>query len=272
MNRPLHPRHGIHDPTSLTPRRAHGSIRRTSTIDMVRPEGLLGDVVLVGRARDLSTSEEGGASVLGEAGFLARVAFAPDRTVVGLRTQPFEPGAAALVGIRTSAGFRRQLDRVLPEHRESRSLLYLLLDDLPVVTLVSGYALGAGGVRLPAGRRVAFLADLCAGWRTGGTMMTEVESSGQVPSATGPIAASLQRGDDPLAWHEFGPLPAHGMRRHRRLDLVYDGRFVADTLLRDTHMAENGSETIVHRRSNDLQHDVRPVSYTHLTLPTILLV
>ena len=213
---------------------------------MVRPEGLLGDVVLVGRARDLSTSEEGGASVLGEAGFLARVAFAPDRTVVGLRTQPFEPGAAALVGIRTSAGFRRQLDRVLPEHRESRSLLYLLLDDLPVVTLVSGYALGAGGVRLPAGRRVAFLADLCAGWRTGGTMMTEVESSGQVPSATGPIAASLQRGDDPLAWHEFGPLPAHGMRRHRRLDLVYDGRFVADTLLRDTHMAENGSETIVH--------------------------
>src|SRR4029450_8825284 len=105
MNRPPHARHGIHDPTGATPPRARGSIRRTSTIDMLRPDGLLGDVVLVGRARDLATSEPGGAPLLGEASILARVAFPAERTLAALATVPPESGAATLIGVKTSSGF-----------------------------------------------------------------------------------------------------------------------------------------------------------------------
>lgn len=246
MSRPIHPRHGIHAPTASTPPRAPGSIRRTSTIDMLHPDGLLGAVELVGRARDLATAASGEAAVVGEAGFTATVDFIPERKLVSLSTTPAEPETASLVGVRASGGFRAHLDRALPAHRDARSLLYLLLDDLPVATLVSGYAIGAGGVRFPT-QGLSFKADLCAGWRTGGTMLVEIEEQGQIPSGSGPPAPSLARAGDTLAWHAFGPLPPQGMRRHRRLDLGYaDGALVADVLFRDSHADADGRETIVH--------------------------
>ena len=64
MTSVLHPRHGIHAPTSGTPERAPGSVRRTETMDMVRPDGLLGPLVLTGRARDMRTGLDGVAAVL----------------------------------------------------------------------------------------------------------------------------------------------------------------------------------------------------------------
>ncbi len=124
-----------------------------------------------------------------------------------------------------------------------------MLDDVPVATLVSGYAMGVVAGAHPPMQASLMLQhpDLCAGWRTGGTIINEIEDTGRVPMVTGPLAPSLEREDDPLAWHHFDVLPEHGMRRHRRLDLFADGDAIAaDLLFRDSHMAGDARETVVH--------------------------
>ena len=141
--RPLHPRHGIHEPTSGTPARRAGSVRRTSTVDMVRPDGLGGPLVLAGRGRDLRTGDSGEAHTVSEASVRAVVDFVGGRLLRELSTDPARP-LDALLGARVSSGFRGRLDEADPDLAAEHDLLYLLLDELPVTTLVSGHAMSAG--------------------------------------------------------------------------------------------------------------------------------
>jgi hypothetical protein len=90
-------------------------------------------------------------------------------------------------------------------------------------------------------------ADLCAGWVTGGTIMRDVELGERPPVVTGPEAPTVSTADDPLAWHELGPLPSHGMRRWRRLDVwAEEDEIGFETFFRDTHADASGFETVVH--------------------------
>jgi hypothetical protein len=77
-------------------------------------------------------------------------------------------------------------------------------------------------------------------------MMRGLEGEGHLPDSTGPAAPRLARSDDPQAWHRMNPLPAHGMRRRRRLDLVADSGLRADVLFRDSHTDLGDGETVVH--------------------------
>jgi DUF2889 family protein len=263
--RPQHPRRGIHAPTASTPARAPGSLRRTATTDMLRPDGLRGDLVLIGRARDLFTDARGEARVLGESGYQARVGLDFQREVREIRTEPDRGAAQRLVGARASSGFRGAVDAALPAERDAHSLLYLLLDDLPVAALVSGYAVTAEiEIAIPPGQRAHQHPDLCAGWRTGGTILTGIEQQGRVPIATGPDAPSLVREGDPLAWHALPLLPPHGMRRHRRLDLRAGASLAVDVLFRDSHVAPDGRETIVHEYSLSAALDPDSLAITEI--------
>src|ERR1700733_10860155 len=123
------------------PRRAPASVRRTSSIDMLRPDGLTGDLLLVGFARDLVTAVDASAATVAEASMEATIGFLPGREVRKLRTTPEHEGSGQLMGKRASSGFRGVLESALPDHKEQRSPLYLLLDDIPVTTLISGHAL-----------------------------------------------------------------------------------------------------------------------------------
>jgi hypothetical protein len=243
----LHPRHGPHDPTSGSPIRRPHSIRRTSTIDTLHPEGITGDLVVAASARDLYTDRSGSAVVVGEASVDARIDYFHGSRLTDLRTTPEAPGTSALIGQRVSGGFRKAIAANLAEHHDAGSLLHLLLDDLPGAVLVSAYAVGREGVQLhSAGEARLQVADICAGWRTGGTILVEEETTGSHPVVTGPVAPSLEPEDDPQAWHPTVPLTAYGMRRARRLDIHIDDAIHVDALFRDSHLSIEGEETVIH--------------------------
>jgi hypothetical protein len=238
---------GPRDPATITPARRPGSIRRTSTIDMLRPDGWTGDLLLSGRARDLVTTEHG-AYVAATAEVDARAD--ATRALREIRTDPPIDGIDALLGAPVASGFRGRLETAAPEHRDACTPLYLLLDDLPVASLISGYAMQRAGEigRIPAAA-YNYNVDQCSGWRAGGTLMVVLSQKGAVPMTIGPTAPDLQPDDDDLAWHEHDQLPPGGMRRRRRLDVIAGDALRIDAMFRDSYMGLDGVESIVHEYS-----------------------
>ncbi|MCW2829719.1 MAG: hypothetical protein JWP31_411 [Aeromicrobium sp.] len=244
---PLHPGRGIHDPNGSTPPRRAGSVRRTTSIDMTRPLDALGDLHLTGQARDLVTHADGSSTVAATATLAARVDVPDMCRLVELEVTPHDQRWADLIGDTVMAGMRKRADALAPDQRAQRSLAYALVDDLPVTTLISGHAWSVMiGPEGHADQAYLPVADQCAGFISGGTMMTSFDT-GVPASPTGPPAPDLGGDDDPLAWHGVGPLPLHGMRRLRRIDVTRDGDVVdVDAMFRDTYVRADGLETVIH--------------------------
>lgn len=252
VTKPLHPRHGVHRPVSVTPPRHPGSIRRTSTIDTLRPAGVLGQAVIVGRARDLLTSVDLEPTVLGEATLVARIEWFPTFELLAIESEPHRPELDALVGVSVSTGFRAAMAEAVPAEKAGSTLLHLLLDDLPGAALVAGHAVGAAGEypeRPPGDRLRLQVADLCAGFQRGGTIMREVDAGHLPPMVVGPDAPDLGRSDDACAWHAVDHPGPHGMRRRRRLDLTPGDALAVDVVFRDSHWDDAERETVIHEYS-----------------------
>lgn len=235
--------------------RATGSIRRTSSIDTTRPEGIAGRMIMTGRARDVFTTRAGDLVPCGIAGLDAEVnGVTRDLDVLG--TNPTMPALQGLIGAVVGPGFRARVDALVPEEREAHSLLYLLLDDLPGAGLVSGYAMLSADAVPRARKADEYLgarADLCAGWASDGSMMVMLREHGQNPTPLGPPAPGLTRSDDPMAWHDIADLPPMGMRRLRRIDVIPPsepgGDHGVDVFFRDSHFGDGQTETVVHEYS-----------------------
>jgi hypothetical protein len=234
-------------PATVTPARRPGSVRRTTTHDSVRPDGLLGPVSVLARGRDLRTSPDGNPDTLEESRVELQVS-PRGYEVTAISAQPSHPGLAALAGVRVAGGFRQAVARALPGERTARSVRFQLLDDLPTALLVSGYAVQVAGLnRRPPREFTLQRADLCAGWAADATMMSFIRRDEDLPAPHGPLAPSLRSAHDGDGWHEFGPLPPHSMRRHRRLDVwLDDGAVAAEGFFRDSHMSGEGVETVLH--------------------------
>jgi hypothetical protein len=251
---------GPHDPLVTTAARRLGSIRRTSNIDTARPDGFTGNAVVDGRARDLRTNLDGTTEVMAEA--TLEITLSPTQKLLSIRTSPQFPALDQLVGAQAGSGFRSRLNAIVATGAacEEGSPLYLLLDDLPGATLVSGYALHSSGAldppvtSGPASPRPALdfssRGDLCAGWANDATMMVHIRQTGSIPVPMGPVAPVLEPVDDPLSWHVMAALSPHTVRRRRRLDLVPPAGARAahriDLHFRDSHVDDEGRETIMH--------------------------
>ncbi|HVW34280.1 MAG TPA: DUF2889 domain-containing protein [Acidimicrobiia bacterium] len=248
------PAGGPQNPRSGTPARRAGSVRRTTTHDSLRPDGIRGDIRLVATGRDLRTEADGSATVLDAARVELRVAYQHGRRIAALECDPARPELAALVGGGTAVGYRAAVDAALPGERERGGVLYQLLDDVPNALLVNGYAMALAldpeerrAVRQASASTKQARPDLCAGWVTGGTIMRVTEAEGLPPLAHGPVAPSLVAPDDGLAWHPAGGLPPTAMRRSRRIDVWPEERVIAvEAFFRDSHVDGDGVESIVH--------------------------
>jgi Protein of unknown function (DUF2889) len=84
------------------PARRPGSVRRTATMDFTWPDGMAGNTVLDGRARDLSTDNDGNATVLAQASL--GVVSDTNWIITEISSSPGLPGLPALAGLAGLAG------------------------------------------------------------------------------------------------------------------------------------------------------------------------
>ena len=265
---------GPHHPVLVTNERLSGSVRRTTNIDTTRPDGLRADATVDARARDVRTNRDGTTDVVGEAWLRATVS--PAQILLSITTSPDVPALQRLLGGSVGSGFRSRFNEALREagthESDDGSLLYLLLDDLPGATLVSGYVLlRSGSLDAPADAaapvadavppspepppqrpapNMGRMGDLCAGWALDATMMVHVRNTGLIPVPVGPPAPVLERDGDPFSWHAMADLPPLSIRRRRRLDLIAPAtagdEYRIDLHFRDSHVGEDGDETVLH--------------------------
>ena len=242
-------------------------MRRTTSITSIRPDGLQGLLRQHGLGRDVVTAADGAPMVAAETETQLVVDYTQGMLVRELAVTPDVPDAAAFVGARAGGGFRKVLD--VQSGAARGSLPYLLLDDVPGATLVSGMAMSIaadeGAVDLDSWRdRINKTeirlqqADICAGWQTGGTLLANLED-GRPPVLLGPDAPDLRDDDDPWGWVAFDPLPAYSTRRIRRLDVWRDtsgdGLVHADVFFRDSCTDGDAGETVVHEYTVDTTVD-----------------
>jgi hypothetical protein len=196
--------------------------------------------------RDLLTRPGGDSEVLDHSRLDAHVDFSAG-TIKRISAEPNHSGLADLTGAGAFGGFRSLVHEAMPSERDSGSVCYQLLDDLPIALMLSARALRAAGLGMTKmGVRQESPIDICAGWVAGGTADVGTTEQGP-PLDLGPVASEITRDDDALAWHAFEPLPPHSTRRHRRVDVWRDGDTAeVDCFFRDSFTPADGVETVVH--------------------------
>ena len=239
--------------TELPPR-VPGSVRRSTNIDQHRGDRF----EVIAHGRDLRTAADATTSVLDEVRLRAELA--PDGTITAIESDPPEPGLAGLIGCNNQRGFRAAMDEAVPHHRDGTTLLHQLLDDVPMAALINGYGwtreLG-DDFDLPA-ESADRLRDRCAGWVNDGVMLVAMDETGIFPIPLGPDAPDLDHPDDPLAWHDMEPMARKSVRRRRRIDLIDGDPLRVDVHFRDSHLAADAAEDVLHEYT--LQATVDPAT------------
>lgn len=237
---------GPRDPVRETPPRRPGSVRRTTTVDQ-RFGDVGGRNRVVGLGRDLRTHDDDTAEVIDTARVDAVVSGAG--IVLELASDPPLPPLHELLGAPVQKGLRARVEALVPDEVSAGTVSHQLLDDLPMAQLIASYGTSRErpDFRLPP-ESAERLADICAGWVRGGTMLFHLGDTGIFPIPVGPVAPALDTRDDRLAWHELPALEPRTVRRRRRLDVSprADGGFEVDVHFRDSHLGADGPEDVLH--------------------------
>jgi hypothetical protein len=221
-NRPWSAANGPREPAVSVPLPAPPALRRTSIVDVVRPDGLRGRSVIRATGHDLVVSPAGRAVV--DDAWLELTADV-DHDVIEIDGSHLADRARPS-GLSLRHGLRNGLAHPLPVDSVAR----LLVDDAATVGLLGSY------VEIYHGRPVGdsfARPNICAGWIDGGVLITAIRRTHDVPLPQGPLAPS-DLADDENA-NEVRPLQVDGVRRARVIDVAVRGdAFVADAAFRDS--------------------------------------
>ena len=250
-----HVAHFLADPLPRVPVRRPGSLRRTSSVDMV--VGADGGLTLLGRARDPDGTLASCQALVGR-----------DRLLATLEVQPRVPGSDGLIGRLVGRGFRAAVDGLCAPG----TLGSVLLCELPVAALLSGYGTLYTG-RFPSPMSDEFLAglpvDICAGWASSASMVVRIRDERSIPTPGGPVSPGDGTPDDELHddelhddelhdddddgsvvvvgnWHAMPPLAPDSMRRQR---LIERHGTAVWAMFRDSYARPDGVVTILHEYS-----------------------
>jgi Protein of unknown function (DUF2889) len=240
----------VTNPLIRLPGRRPGSVRRTSSL-AIEPAGEWDNGTRVeGVACDSVAAGDGAVTELRTASVTATLDAASQLTSAG-GDLPAEV-AAGLVGRSPVSGFRKELTRLAAVGLAPDSLSAAILDDLPTVRLISGYA---RLMELPQptgeGRTAAPMLNVCRGWAADGTASRLAKSGQSVITGTPPAPAFAEllggAADDSGASFAEPPLRPRSMRRRRVLDLVRAGRDLeVYQYFRDSHVDADAIEGSLH--------------------------
>jgi len=257
---------GVADPPGSsvvgTPPRRAGSVRRTSHLTATFPArpaepGTWGThTTFTGAVRDLLTDGSGTAQVLSED--RVRLHVDPSRQLVRAECEPPHPGVSSLEGLSAGRGFRAAARAALPADDEGSPALYYLLDDLSVLSGISGVAWSQHRpFEIPveevsdnqkAFQRTSTGRIACSGLRPGGYHEQSWQRGAAFPHWVQP-AGDLGVGD-PWGWHDIEPAAEVCFRRRRRVDVWQDGPATeVDAHFRDSIWAKGGVEVALHEYS-----------------------
>jgi hypothetical protein len=237
-------------PVDKPPGRRPGSVRRTSTLFMTWPDGILHGMRLAGRCRDLLTPTAGETRVLAQHDLLARATL--DRTIQSAEADPAEPRLSKLTGARAGGALRGVLSDVVPDLRDAGAPLYLLLDDLAGASLVGGFVFIRWRDALPELAELRrhlpmrSMEGICSGFRPGASSLHPDGTQTMIPHRVARVP-SLADPEDPWSWHEMPVAHGLAMRRARRVDVWFeDGELQIDSMFRDSCWEPDGTEIAVH--------------------------
>ncbi|MEH6757304.1 MAG: DUF2889 domain-containing protein [Parasphingorhabdus sp.] len=242
------------DPSGYSPLRPAGSIRRTTTIDTIWPEGYGRPMAMTGTGRDYLTPLDGAPGrKLALDQF--RMLSSPMREILAVEVEPHRENINMLIGCRAGSQSRSILAEVLAVDRKAGTPLFQLFDDFAGASLVAGWAwrlwvddwdalIAKNGKPKHIGKG-GNMEGVCAGFAPGasslkadGSPRNDIQSMAAVPSLVHP--------DDPEGWHPLADQKGCAMRRARRIDIWVDDVVQIDIGFQDSANAPGGGRIAVH--------------------------
>jgi len=236
-----------------SPVRRPGSIRRTSSIDVTWPGGPLKSRQMAGRSRDILTPRDGGKELVrASATMIAMVNFS--RVIEEISADPAPAALQKLVGQRGGGHLRQALREFLPELIEEALPLYLLLDDISGLSLISGWALALWYPdaldkmrHLVPAEQLESLQDragVCWGLKPGNSGLDGSHNMMSVAPADG---GALRNPLDPLGWHDLPDDTGMSMRRARRVDVWREAGVIrVEAAFQDSAPMPEGGRAALH--------------------------